>query len=95
MGEKYDQKIDIWALGALAFQLFTGNNPFNIKHKDELNKIITEEFRMSTGSLELRNFLNHVLKKNPKERPSASKLLLHPFIKKWKDIETSEELCPR
>lgn len=50
---------------------------------------------MSTGSLELRNFLNHVLKKNPKERPSASKLLLHPFIKKWKDIETSEELCPR
>jgi serine/threonine protein kinase len=33
MGEKYDEKIDIWALGAMAFELFTGNNPFNITTK--------------------------------------------------------------
>lgn len=55
----------------MAYELFTGTNPFNIKQKDELNKIITEEFKMTKGSIELQNFLSYCLKKNPKERPSA------------------------
>jgi serine/threonine protein kinase len=40
-GDKYDEKIDIWALGATAYELFTSMNPFNIKKKDELKRIIT------------------------------------------------------
>ncbi len=34
MGDRYDEKIDIWALGAMAYELFTAMNPFNIKNKD-------------------------------------------------------------
>lgn len=44
---------------------------------------------MTKGSIELQNFLTYCLKKNPKERPSADKLLRHPFIKKWAEMETS------
>ena len=40
-GVKYDEKIDIWALGAMAYELFTGRNLFGIRHKKELNKVIT------------------------------------------------------
>jgi serine/threonine protein kinase len=41
---------------------------------------------MDEGSLEFKNFLIYCLKKNPNERPSADKLLEHPFITKYKDF---------
>lgn len=77
----------------MGYELFTGENPFNIRNKEELRRIVTEEFRMSGGSVELCSFLTHCLKKNPLERPSSAKLLKHPLIGKWRELETAEELC--
>lgn len=48
---------------------------------------------MKAGSPELRSFVNFILKKNPAKRPDADIVLQHPFIKKYSEIETSEELC--
>lgn len=48
---------------------------------------------MKAGSPELRSFVNFILKKNPAKRPDADIVLQHPFIKKYAEIETSEELC--
>lgn len=48
---------------------------------------------MRTGSLELRNFLTLILKKDPNKRPDSEKLKNHEFIKKYRNIETSEEIC--
>lgn len=47
----YNEKIDTWAIGTLAYELFTSENPFKIKKKQELSKIVTEDFVMKTGSL--------------------------------------------
>lgn len=47
---------------------------------------------MATGSPELRSFVGFVLKKNPAKRPDADTMLKHPFIEKYRDLETSEEL---
>ena len=44
LGQYYNQKIDSWAIGALTHELFTGENAFKIKKKDDLSKIITEDF---------------------------------------------------
>ena len=44
---------------------------------------------MDRGSPEIKSFINFILKKNPSKRPDADIILLHPFITKYKDIETS------
>jgi hypothetical protein len=48
---------------------------------------------MKKGSPELRSYINFILKKNPAKRPDADILLQHPFIRKYAEIDTSEELC--
>jgi serine/threonine protein kinase len=39
-GSKYNEKIDLWALGIMAYELRYGKAPFNIKNKSELSKIV-------------------------------------------------------
>lgn len=42
-----------------------------IKKKEDLSKIITDDFVMKSGSPELRDFLNLILKKDPNSRPDS------------------------
>jgi hypothetical protein len=51
--------------------MFTADNPFKIKKKEELSKIITDDFVMRIGSFELRDFLTSILKKDPAKRPDS------------------------
>jgi len=44
IGQHYNRKIDTWAIGALTYELVTSENAFKIKHKEDLMKIITEDF---------------------------------------------------
>lgn len=76
----------MWAVGAMAYELVTGENPFQIKKKEDLSRIITQDFEMKTGSPELRSFIGFILRKNPSKRPDADILLSHPFIKKFQDL---------
>lgn len=48
---------------------------------------------MNTGSAEFKSFVTFILRKNPSKRPDADTILKHPFIEKFRDMETSDELC--
>ena len=39
-GKQYNKKIDIWAIGSLAHQLITGEDPFKIKTKEDLVRVV-------------------------------------------------------
>ena len=39
-GKLYDEKVDLWAIGILGFEMITGNIPFSIKSERDLVKII-------------------------------------------------------
>ena len=55
-------------------------------------KIVTEDFEMCVGSQVLRNFITFILRKDPEKRPNAEAIINHPFIQKFKELETNEEL---
>jgi calcium/calmodulin-dependent protein kinase I len=79
----YDRKCDIWSIGVLAFQLICGHVPFTAKLPLNLIKHMNErkyDFHCLGGE-EARNFVDLCLNPDPSQRPEASDLLQHPFIK--------------
>lgn len=77
-GEKYDEKVDLWAIGILAFELHLSSSPFNIQSQEDLLKIVSffsySRLRMKFNTLRiimlprtLKNSLEPYLKKTPKK----------------------------
>uniref|UniRef100_A0A0E0LGF9 mitogen-activated protein kinase kinase kinase n=1 Tax=Oryza punctata TaxID=4537 RepID=A0A0E0LGF9_ORYPU len=79
----YDLAVDIWSLGCTIIEMFNGKPPwsdlegpaamFRVLHKDPP---IPDNL-----SHEGKDFLQCCFKRNPAERPTASELLEHPFIR--------------
>ena len=75
----YDEKFDIWSLGALCYEMLTGQIPYQIQNHIQkitnINIIIPKNISLSAQS-----FLSSMLEKNRKKRLSASQLLNHEFL---------------
>jgi len=76
-----DQKVDIWALGVLAYEMFFGRRPFEAKSIDELSRMYKiGEYYLNLKepnnkiSKEFIEFLNLCLQQDPKKRASADVL---------------------
>ena len=75
----YDEKIDIWALGVLCYEMFTGQKPYQIENFVRSIDSINITFPKNI-SLVAQSFLSSMLCKNRDKRLSASQLLNHEFI---------------
>lgn len=76
------------------YELYTGENPFQIKNRADLKRIVTDELDFASNfPRRLRAFLEGILKKKSFERPTAGELEMHEFLKKYAELETSEELA--
>jgi len=86
LGRKYDDKIDIWAVGVITYVTIAGYPPFpgdtdfeistnvvsrNISYPDEVWGYI---------SAEAQNFVETLLKLEPESRLSSVEALTHPWI---------------
>ena len=90
--EGYDEKVDIWALGTICYQMFTGKYLFNLNNIKELiknyqNGIYTLPFN---ANKEIVTFIGSMLRFNCEERLSAEELLNHPFL--VKDVKHFEKI---
>lgn len=69
-GEKYGKAVDWWSLGALAYDMMTGNPPFrgNNNHKIQKN-ILTQKLILPYFlSNDAKDLLTRLLRKEPKKR---------------------------
>lgn len=99
-GKKHDEKLDVWTLGVLAFELMTGKSPFspsrNITSLDQAKKkleynIVNLNVKFpSYFSDEAMDLISQMLRKNRKKRISCAEALKHAFFKRFK-LEFNEE----
>lgn len=82
----YNEKVDIWAVGVLVFELLSGRPPFEVEDPKETAKLILAAKvpeLPSTVSAAAEDFIKLALQKKPTQRPSASELLQHPWVSSW------------
>ena len=100
LSEIENKKVDIWALGILAYELLFGKRPFegfSIEEISEMydNDIYTINLRINEGknkriSKEFFYFLNKCLQKDPEKRANIYELLNSDFL--IYDNETLEKM---
>ena len=99
-GGVYDSSVDIWALGICLIEMAEGNAPYHHLHmvraKFAIQKKPQTQFQEPEKySYAIRDFLDLCLQIEPKNRPTASELLGHPFIERYKGkmYEIRKQIC--
>ncbi len=81
-GVEHDEKVDIWCLGVLLFELCTRNVPFAGNDLETLKNNI-QHMRISWPSkipLSAKNVISKILKYRPEDRPTIPEIFEHPFF---------------
>ena len=80
----YNNKIDLWALGVMTYELLTGEKPFTgDDNQDIYNKIKQGKYNIPKtliASYEIITFMNGLLQFYPEKRMDWPQIKTHPFL---------------
>ena len=88
---EYDEKCDIWSIGAMTYLMLCGEPPFNGNSNNEIfKKIVKENIKINTLlwkniSNNAKDFVKICLSKNSNKRPSAQEALNHIWFSNVKN----------
>ena len=93
----YDCLADIWSMGITAIEMAEGRPPYAEVHPMRAIFMIPTKpsptlKQADNFSNEFSDFISRCLVKSPEERPSATSLLQHRFVKGNKSIDVVKEL---
>ncbi|KAJ3089964.1 Serine/threonine-protein kinase 36 [Quaeritorhiza haematococci] len=91
--QPYNHAVDLWALGVMLFELFTGLPPFYTTNIFTLvNMILDDDIKWPSLSMSRQFFelLSGLLQKDPNRRLGWPILASHPFITSSKEVLSSE-----
>jgi hypothetical protein len=92
----YDEKVDVWSVGALLFEALTGFQPFLADGAAEMAATVAARLadrdpetglpaflsRQPALSADAKDFIARCLEARPEARPSAAELLAHPWLER-------------
>jgi calcium/calmodulin-dependent protein kinase I len=87
MDGAYDKSVDLWSIGVITYVLLCGFPPFYGKSQAQLfEKILNADFdfpepEWTQISAEAKDFINHLLVLDVKERYNTKQCLDHPWLK--------------
>ena len=82
----YNEKCDVWSIGAMTYLLLCGQYPFNGNSDKEIfdnilySDITFNSYIWNNISSKAKSFVKLCLERNPDKRPSAIKALDHPWF---------------
>lgn len=91
---RYDEKVDTWSIGVIAYLLLSGKHPFTGKtveqvlQKVKMANFVTEGKHWKGVSADGKGFVQACLQKIPMARPSAAHCLKHRWIERLAEKET-------
>lgn len=96
-GLDYSYPSDIWSLGIVVYEMTMGDHPYpktdnpleihgHIKQNDAPTLI-----GLGAVSIELADFVDKCLQKDPSKRFDAQQLMEHPFIQFFNNLENSND----
>ena len=84
MADDDDEKVDIWSLGTIFYEILIGKPIFDADDLNEqIDKVEQGDYYVPKNiSFESVSFMNGMLQQEPKKRLNAEQLLKHPFLTK-------------